>query len=113
MKNSDEHHVVRRSAEMHNLQKEGRMTLLEMPLSNLLTDHYSCHQRSAARTTKRRAHQVRPMGTDDLLREATRALSLQELLLKHNLLMSEPLLCQLRPASPPGEAPDDTSQTYL
>jgi hypothetical protein len=44
------------------------------------------------------------MGTDDLLREATRAFSLQQLLLKPNLLTSEPLLCQLRPASSSGEA---------
>jgi hypothetical protein len=91
---------------MHSLQKEGRTALLEMPPFSLLANHPSCHQRRAARTKKRRAHQIRPMGSGDRLREATWAFSLQKLLLNPKLQAPDPLLCHLRQATPLREAPD-------
>jgi hypothetical protein len=79
--------------QMHSLQREGRTALLEMPLPELLTDRRSCHRRRAATMTRKRAYQIRPMGSNNLLQEAIRAFTPQKLLLNPILLTPVPLLC--------------------
>jgi hypothetical protein len=56
------------STESHGLHEKGRTALLEMPVSNLLPCHTSCHQRRIARKTKTQSCQAWLMELNDRLR---------------------------------------------
>jgi hypothetical protein len=98
--------ALRWSTEAQSLHEKGRTTLLEMPASNPLPCHTSCHQRRTARKMKTRARLARPMELGDRLWFATYALSLPNLQLQPTLRTLKPLLRHLRPTLPPREASD-------
>jgi hypothetical protein len=79
--------ALRRSTEAQSFHEKGRTALLEMPVSNPLPCHTSCHRRKTAGKTKTRERLARPMEHGDLLQVATGASSEPETLLLNLLLL--------------------------
>jgi hypothetical protein len=64
----------RTSIRSPSLQRKGKTALLaEMPGSSFLLGQVSCHQSPTSKEKKRWAHQIRPIGSGDLLPDATGA----------------------------------------
>jgi hypothetical protein len=103
---TSERPALRQSTKTLSLWEKERTALLEMPVSNPLPCHTSCHRRKTARKTKTRERLARPMELGDLLHIATEASSEPETLLL-NLLLLLYMRIQ-RPSSslrPPAQAP--------
>jgi hypothetical protein len=109
---SGRHHrgqpALQQSADMLGLQRKKKMPLFREEQRTILhSGHRSCHRRQATRKSSAAHRQIRPKSREHLLasRQST-ASSRQFPTLKPNLQLPEPLLCHLRAALPPGEAPD-------
>lgn len=92
----------RESTRATSLQEHEKTALLgEMPSSSSCSRYFSRHWSRAVKNTKQRTHPIRPMGSRDLLPNATMG---QNLTLLNRLPRPAPRLHHLRVASPPKKA---------